>query len=130
MTRETLRESQLRYKKAHDAHIREQNRDIRVGDWVCINKMLVEKGKSPALQIPVDGPYEVRKVQKHTYTVSTANGIVTINSDRVTKASAPRDLHTPLPLFSRAKPDNEVEDNQRVTYTYTVSADVTGLLSV
>jgi hypothetical protein len=92
--------------------------------------MLVEKGKSPKLQIPVDGPYEVRKVQSHTYTVRTANGIVTINSGRVTKAPAPRDLHTPLPLFSRAKPDNEVEDNQRVTYIYTVSADVTGLLSV
>jgi hypothetical protein len=29
MTTETLRESQLRYKKAHDAHIREQNGDIR-----------------------------------------------------------------------------------------------------
>jgi hypothetical protein len=69
--------------------------------------MLVEKGKSPKLQIPVDGPYEVRKVQSHTYTVRTANSIVTINSGRVTKAPAPRDLHTPLPLFSRAKPDND-----------------------
>jgi hypothetical protein len=37
MTKETLRESQLSHKKAHDAHIPEQNRDIRVGDWVFIN---------------------------------------------------------------------------------------------
>jgi Integrase core domain/Chromo (CHRromatin Organisation MOdifier) domain/Integrase zinc binding domain len=107
MPKESLRESQLRYKMAHDAHVREKNRDIRVGDWVFINKMVVEKGKSPKLQIPVDGPYEVRTVQSHTYTVRTAKGIVTINYDRVTKAPAPHDLHSPLPLFSRATTDKE-----------------------
>jgi Chromo (CHRromatin Organisation MOdifier) domain len=107
MTKETLRESQLRYKMAHDAHVREHNRDIRVSDWLFINKMVVEKGKPPKLQIPVYGPYEVRAVQSHTYTVRTAKGIVTINSDRVTKAPDPRHLHSPLPLFSRAKTDNE-----------------------
>jgi hypothetical protein len=107
MTKETLRESKLRYKMTHDAHVWELNRGIRVGDWVFINKIVVEKGKSPKLQIPVDGPYEVRTVQSHTYTFRTANGIVTIYPDRVTKAPDPRDLHSPLPLFSRATTDNE-----------------------
>lgn len=109
LTKETLRESQLRYKEAHDARVREQNRDIKIGDWVYVNKVVVQKGKSPKLMPPVDGPYEVRHVFSHAYKIATANGLVVIGSDRVTKAPIPCDLEAPLPLFSRARGDKEVK---------------------
>jgi hypothetical protein len=43
------------------------------------------------------------KVHSHTYLIRTANGIVSVPSDRVTRALYPTDSRTPLPLFSRVR---------------------------
>jgi hypothetical protein len=88
---------------AHNAHFRERNADIQEGDWLFVNRVVLEKGVSSKLSIPVEGPFEVVKVHSHTYLIRTSNGIVSVPSDRVTRAPYPTDLRTPLPWFSRAR---------------------------
>jgi hypothetical protein len=108
-----LEESQLRYKLAHDAHVRERNADIQEGDWLFVNREVMEKGVSPKLSIPVEGPLEVVKVHSHTHMIHTANGIVSVPSDRATRAPYPTDLRTPLPSFSRARESQrDAEDDE------------------
>lgn len=82
----TLRESQFRYKAAHDARVKEKSRSVQVDDFVYVNWMFLEGGKSPKLTIAADELYEVGKVHSHTFVLGTATGLVTISSDRVTKA--------------------------------------------
>lgn len=81
-----------------------------MGDFVYVNWMFLEGGKSPKLTIPADELYEVRKVHSHTFVLGTATGLVTISSDRVTKAPFPQNLRGPLPFFTRAKLHEEADN--------------------
>jgi hypothetical protein len=116
LAKENLEMSHLRYKLAHDAHVRETNADIQEGDWLFVNRVVLEMGVSPKLSISVEGPFEVVKVHSHTYLIRTANGIESVPSDRVFRVPYPTDLCTPLPLFSRAREsqrgaeDDDVEE--------------------
>jgi hypothetical protein len=49
LAKENLLEAQLTYKRAHDAFVKERNMAIKDGDWVIVNKMVLERGLSPKL---------------------------------------------------------------------------------
>jgi hypothetical protein len=61
LARENMQERQLRYKVAHDAHVRERNMHIRNGGFVYVIRIVAEQGnlpsfgdlKSPKPAIPV-----------------------------------------------------------------------------
>jgi hypothetical protein len=87
--------------------------EIKDVDWVFVTKMVLERGLSPKLAIPVDWPFQVKKVFSHTYQIITVSGIATVSSDRVTTMPYPVDFSDPLPLSTRAVgawEENEVDD--------------------
>jgi hypothetical protein len=111
LAKENLQEAQLRYKKAHAAHVKERNMAIKDGDWVFVNKMVLERGLSPKLAIPVVGPFQVKNVFSNTHQTIAASGIATVSSDRVTKAPYPVDLSRPLSTRAvGASEEYEVDD--------------------
>jgi Integrase core domain len=106
LARGILKERQLRYKVAHDAHVRERNMQIRDGGFSYVKRMVVEQGMSPKLAIPVERLFEILKTS-HIFKLRTSNGDVIVSSDRVTKAPAPTDLSTPLTPYTRPNQGNE-----------------------
>jgi hypothetical protein len=110
LAKQNLHEAQLRYKKAH---YKERNMEIKDGDWVFVTKMVLERGLSPKLVIPVDGPFQVKKAFSDTYHIITVRGIATVSSDRVTTVPYPVDFSEPLRVSTRAVgacEENEVDD--------------------
>jgi transposase InsO family protein len=100
--RERLEQSQVRYKAAHDAHVRLRNQSIRVGDWVYIKTESTQVGRTPKLEFPAVGPFEVIGTESapHTFIVRTSSGRETVSGNRVTKAPVAGDLRAPLDLWA------------------------------
>jgi hypothetical protein len=99
---ENLQERQLRYKVAQNAHFRERNMQIRDGDLVYVQRMVVEQGMSPNLAIPVDGPFEVLKTFSHTFKMRTSGGDVIISS-----IASRKHRHRRTPLYTRPNQSDE-----------------------
>jgi hypothetical protein len=115
IAKENPHEAQLRYKGAHDAHVKERNMWIQ-GWWLGVCEQDGSRARSlPRLSIPVDGPFQVKKLFFHTYQLITANGLATVSSDRVTIAPYPVDLAEPIPLSTRAVGASEKTEEDDVT---------------
>jgi Chromo (CHRromatin Organisation MOdifier) domain len=110
--KENLKAAKRRYKCAYDAHIRNRNANLQVGDWVLV-KVFTE---SPKLTLPLAGPYELAEVDERngTYVIETAEGLCRVPSDRVKPAPYPRDLPAHSPAAARPTNLSEEDANEYV----------------
>jgi hypothetical protein len=85
MARENLATSQLRYKKAYDAHVREVSNELALGDLTYVKTFVAPKELSKNLILPAVGPFVVTRVGKypHTFKIQTSDGYVTTSADRI-----------------------------------------------
>jgi Integrase zinc binding domain/Integrase core domain len=87
-TKEKLDQSQERYRRVFDEHVRVRNKNVQPDDLTFTS----QTGVSPKLLSPAAGPHPVVKRDDRTFTVYAGNGEIRVDSDRVTKAPMPEDL--------------------------------------
>jgi hypothetical protein len=95
--KETLTAQQLRYKRAFDAHVRVKNANIASRDLVFVRTYADAVG-SPKLLIPASGPYIVANLAERTISIKTPSGLISVNSDRETKAPQPGRSSSECPI--------------------------------
>jgi RNase H-like domain found in reverse transcriptase/Reverse transcriptase (RNA-dependent DNA polymerase)/Integrase zinc binding domain/Integrase core domain/Chromo (CHRromatin Organisation MOdifier) domain/Retroviral aspartyl protease len=94
LARRRLADSQARYKKNYDHHVREKNKNVQVGSWVYLRREVHTAGVNPKLDAQVDGPFQVLESAGRTFVLQQGEGQVRVSSDRLTPAPSPETMDT------------------------------------
>ena len=86
-----LAEAQAQYKKNFDRSIKEKNKEVLVGSWVYLRRVVHEAGRNPKLDDPVDGPYRVVETDGRVFKLRIGDDDVPVSSDQIAPAPVPTD---------------------------------------